>query len=82
MSIQSSDVTMSFLQSFADKQCSGKTNCQFKVSDIVHNSIIPCPLELSSYLEAAFGCIDGKQAPLQLFLNSGVLKLSLRAPSF
>ena len=82
LSFWSSDVNMSFLQSFVDKQCSGKANCQFKVSDIVHNSIIPCPLELSSYLEAAFWCINGNQAPLQLNLNSGVLKLSPRAPSF
>ena len=49
------------LQSFADGHCSGKTSCEIvlTISDLVKKNIRPCPLELSSYLEASFICIPG-----------------------
>ncbi len=46
------------LQSFADQWCSGKKLCSKNVYEIVGYSK-PCPLELSSYLEAAFICVPG-----------------------
>ena len=48
-----------FLQSFADTECSGKINCEYKVRDLV-DIAQPCPLELSSYHEASFICVSGK----------------------
>ena len=47
------------LQSFADGKCSGKSSCQFYVTELVRSEIRPCPLELSSYLEATSICIPG-----------------------
>ena len=55
------------LQSFADVKCSSRSNCEIKVSDMVHKSR-PCPLELSSYLEASFQCLAGNIVGLD-FLN-------------
>ena len=48
---------VSFVQSFADGRCSGRQFCQFRVTDIMHNNIKPCPLELSSYFEASHMCL-------------------------
>ena len=50
--------------SFTDKRCSGKQECGVKVYELVDHSK-PCPLELSSYMEASFVCVSG---------NSWVLK--------
>ena len=41
---------------FTDKQCSGLTACNFQVNDMVHYGVRPCPLELSSYMEASYHC--------------------------
>ncbi len=49
-----------FLQSFADPLCSAKSVCQFRVNDLMHSYYQPCPLELSSYLEASYICIPSK----------------------
>ncbi len=48
-----------FLQSFADKICSGTKSCELQVSRLLNTEIHPCPLELSSYLEASYTCLDG-----------------------
>ncbi len=50
------------LQSFADDHCSGKTSCKMAlhISELVEKNIKPCPLELSSYLEASYICIPSK----------------------
>ena len=55
------------LQSFADAECSGKVNCQYKVRDLV-DVAQPCPLELSSYHEASFKCLSGNIC-LHLYVN-------------
>ena len=47
------------LQSFADQRCSGRSQCEFHVIDLVKSEIRPCPLELSSYLEGSHICIPG-----------------------
>ena len=57
-------MSLYFLQSFADSKCSGKQSCQLDVYDIaksVAKSGIepPCPLELSSYLQAGHSCLEG-----------------------
>ena len=49
------------LQSFTDKMCSGKTSCQYHVTEIMRNNIQPCPLELSSYLAASFQCVPSNE---------------------
>ncbi len=49
------------LQSFADAVCSGKMSCQFHVTELVRKNFNPCPLELSSYLEASYICIPSRQ---------------------
>ncbi len=49
------------LQSFADAECSGKMSCQFHVTELVRKNFNPCPLELSSYLEASYICIPCRQ---------------------
>ena len=48
------------LQSFADTQCSGRSHCNFRVSEPMHIGIGPCPLELAHYLEIAYICQHGK----------------------
>ena len=45
------------LHSFAENECSGKPSCQFHVTELVRRNIKPCPLELSSYLEASQICV-------------------------
>ena len=45
------------LQSYADGICSGRSSCELHVSDLLKTSFKPCPLELSSYLEASFSCL-------------------------
>ena len=48
-----------YLQSFVDERCSGKLQCQFRGVDPVFHGIAPCPLELSSYLQASYTCVPG-----------------------
>ena len=43
---------------FTDKKCSGLKSCDFQVNDMVHYGVRPCPLELSSYLEASYKCLQ------------------------
>ncbi len=50
---------VNFLQSFADRKCSGRKSCQVKISDLVHVAQ-PCPVELSSYFEASYLCEKGR----------------------
>ncbi len=52
-----------FLQSFADKECSGKRECSVQMAYLVYVSS-PCPRELSSYLQASFTCLSGQTQPL------------------
>ena len=49
---------MWFLQSFVDPICSGMTDCRLKIGDIVYHGFQPCPLELSSFLQASYSCIE------------------------
>ena len=47
-----------YFQSFADKECSGRTECQIPVGHLVYKWA-PCPRELSSYLEASNTYLHG-----------------------
>ncbi len=49
-----------FLQSFADRMCSGRRSCEFRVSELMHTGVRPCPMELSSYMEAANKCVQSR----------------------
>ena len=46
-----------------DSWCSGRRQCQVRVSSIVDvvipGSMVPCPRDLRSYLEASFHCKKG-----------------------
>ena len=46
--------------SFADSHCSGLRTCQFRAMEVTFHGIHPCPLELSSYLEASYSCVPSK----------------------
>ncbi len=48
-----------FFQRYADSLCSGKQSCDIATRDLII-LFQPCPLELSSYLEASFICLPGK----------------------
>ena len=50
-----------FLQSFADKMCSGKSTCTIRVHELIPN-FKPCPIELSSYMETSFICQSGNSS--------------------
>ena len=47
------------MQSFANNACSGKESCQIRVHDLIPY-FKPCPVELSSFMEASFKCLAGK----------------------
>lgn len=53
--------------SHTDSKCSGRPSCEIDVMILIKHSK-PCPLELSSYLEASFNCVNGNNC-------FGVLKL-------
>jgi len=42
-----------------DQKCSGKTDCKFRVYDILDENIQPCVPGLKLYLEASYKCIYG-----------------------
>ena len=44
--------------SLGDAKCSGLTDCELDVHELIKYSK-PCPVELSSYLEASFTCVHG-----------------------
>ena len=47
---------------YADFKCSGKNRCRIQVSDIpVEGGVLPCDLDLTSYLEASYRCVQGWQ---------------------
>ena len=48
-----------FMQSFANKECSGKESCQIRVHDLIPH-FKPCPVELSSFMETSYKCLGGK----------------------
>lgn len=50
--------------SLLDSKCSGKTNCEIRVSDFSKENHQPCFPGLKMYLEASHECIKGK-----LYLN-------------
>ncbi len=52
-------ILISSLHSFADLKCSGQMRCHLDVYQIVKSGIRPCPLELSSYLQAQSTCVQG-----------------------
>ena len=54
------DKFIDFLQSFVDEQCSGQIQCEFRGVNLVFHGVTPCPLELSSYLEASYRCVPGR----------------------
>lgn len=44
-----------------DQKCSGLQACQVLVSDLINDKIdFACPKDLTSYLEAAYACIEGE----------------------
>ena len=45
--------------SFTDQRCSARGSCGIKVYELVDHAQ-PCPLELSSYMEASFTCVPGR----------------------
>ncbi len=53
------------IRSHADKKCSGTSACELDVMILIKHSK-PCPLELSSYLEASYSCVSGNET---LFLS-------------
>ena len=54
------DKFIDILQSFVDEQCSGQIQCEFRGVNLVFHGVTPCPLELSSYLEASYRCVPGR----------------------
>ena len=54
------DKFIDILQSFVDEQCSGQIQCEFRGVNLVFHGVAPCPLELSSYLEASYRCVPGR----------------------
>ena len=44
----------------ADEKCSGKSECEIIVAFLAYHGPKPCPLELSSYMEASFTCVNGR----------------------
>ena len=64
---------MDFFLSYADMKCSGRPNCHIDVMLLIKHSK-PCPLELSSYLEASFTCINGKTIFNLKLCRSGMLR--------
>ena len=45
--------------SLGDTKCSGQPKCEVDVHELIKYSR-PCPVELSSYLEASFTCVSGE----------------------
>ena len=48
-----------FTYSFADSKCSGRASCEIVGAVMAINGIRPCPLELSTYLQAGYICLTG-----------------------
>ena len=44
----------------ADEKCSGKSECEIIVAFLAYHGPKPCPVELSSYMEASFTCVNGR----------------------
>lgn len=42
-----------------DNECSGRRACEFSVPSL-RDLVQPCPKDLTSYLEATFQCVSGK----------------------
>ena len=59
------------LLSYADGKCSGRPECLIDVMLLIKHSK-PCPLELSSYFEASFNCINGKDVFIWKLCRSGI----------
>ena len=47
--------------SMADEKCSGKSECEIIVAFLAYHGPKPCPVELSSYMEASFTCLNGRR---------------------
>lgn len=54
-----SAIQFHFLQSFADSKCSGKQICEIRPGELVYQGFRPCPVELMTYLKAAYKCLGG-----------------------
>ena len=70
------------LLSYADKKCSGTVSCEINVFELLPK-FKPCPVELSSYLEASFTCLRGKFNNCKLVLINDIFGKALqtkRAP--
>src|SRR6218665_243507 len=46
--------------SILDRKCSGKTECQIRLSDIPDDNIQPCFPGLKMYLEIRYRCVSSK----------------------
>ena len=42
-----------------DTRCSGRTECEIRVPDMMLTSTRPCPDDLKPYLEASYQCVKG-----------------------
>jgi hypothetical protein len=45
---------------YLNLRCSGRSHCRVYVADPVLHSVDPCNRDLSSYLEAGYACVTGK----------------------
>ena len=41
-------------------QCSGQRSCVLSTSNLISEGFHPCPVDVMSYLEAAYDCMPGK----------------------
>ncbi len=64
-----------FLQSFADSMCSGKQICEIRPGELVYQGFRPCPVELMTYLKAAYECLGGIKTKKNIFFFSFFAKL-------
>ena len=48
---------------FLDKQCSGKSTCEYMIANQELMKINPCKSDGIPYLEADFQCVKGKLVP-------------------
>lgn len=53
-----------------DQKCTGRTDCEFRVYDIVDENMQPCFPGLKMYLEASYTCINGEYSNRKYPRNS------------
>lgn len=43
-----------------DSRCSGRRSCDIRIPDSTLDRANPCPRDFKTYLEASYGCVQGK----------------------